>query len=58
MYIKYSTNPDFTRQIYIKFPLHNLLPVGNSRVVVRLLGYYQSTLGPLNVQCYAVPNNS
>jgi hypothetical protein len=58
MYIKFSLDPNFTRQTYIKFPISDLAPIGTQRVVVRLFGYYQSTLAPLSVQCYTVPDVS
>jgi hypothetical protein len=57
-YIKSSNEPDFTRWYYIKFPINNLVPLGNSRVVIKLFGYYQGTGFPLTVACWSVPSDT
>lgn len=57
-YVKQSDQPNYTRWYYIMFPIDNLVPLGNSRVVIRLFGYYQGTGFPLTVACWSVPSDN
>jgi hypothetical protein len=57
-YIKRADVPDYTRWYYVMFPIDNLVPLGNSRVVIRLFGYYQGQGFPLTVDCWSVPSDA